>query len=209
MWPDSVSPIAVAAANAARTTTKPPAQGFAALLDAQQRAPESLPTVTLGEMTGLVPLPQVMPVLAPATAPAVAPVAQEPAPATGAMAWPVRGRVTSQFGPRVHPVSGARRNHDGLDIAATTGTTIGAAAGGTVTFAGSRGGYGNLVIVDHGNGTESRYAHQDTIAVTVGQTVKAGDRLGTVGSTGMSTGPHLHFEVRRQGRAVDPRRFLS
>jgi murein DD-endopeptidase MepM/ murein hydrolase activator NlpD len=213
MWPDTVSPVATAAARAAAAQAAqavpvaPPAEGFAALLDAQQRSPEALPTVTLGEMTGLIPTPQAMPVLA--TAGAVAPVAQAPATTTGQMAWPVQGSITSEFGPRAHPVTGAHRDHHGLDIAAATGTPIGAAADGKVTFAGSQGGYGNVVIVDHGNGTETRYAHQDTLAVTAGQIVKAGQRLGTVGSTGMSTGPHLHFEVRRQGEPVDPRPFLA
>ena len=212
MWPDTVSPIATAAATAARAAAAPaapPAQGFAALLDAQQRSPEDLPTVTLGEMTGLIPTPQAMPVLATATAAGVAAVPQAPATATDQMVMPVHGgRITSEFGPRTHPVTGAHRDHHGLDIAAATGTPIGAAADGKVTFAGSQGGYGNVVIVDHGNGTETRYAHQDTIAVTVGQSIRAGQRVGTVGSTGMSTGPHLHFEVRRHGEPVDPHRFL-
>lgn len=106
-------------------------------------------------------------------------------------------------------VGSTHRQHDGIDIAASTGTPISAEADGRVTFAGSRGGYGNVVIIDHGNGTETRYAHQDTIGVSVGQTVRAGERVGTVGSTGMSTGPHLHFEGRRNGQSLNPRRVLS
>lgn len=179
---------------------------FGAVLDAQQRAPEHLPTLTFGEMTGIsASLPAPVPV--PATADTI-PAMNAPA-ATSQMAWPVRGRISSEFGPRVHPVTGAHRDHHGLDIAASTGTPIAAASGGTVTFAGQQRGYGNIVIIDHGNGTETRYAHQDTIAVSKGQTVTAGQRVGTVGSTGLSTGPHLHFEVRRDGEPVDPRRFLT
>jgi murein DD-endopeptidase MepM/ murein hydrolase activator NlpD len=122
---------------------------------------------------------------------------------------PVDARVSSVFGPRTHPVTGTQRLHAGIDLAAPTGTPIGAAAGGTVSFAGVRGGYGNLVIVDHGDGTETRYAHQHTIGVRAGQTVAAGDVLGTVGSTGQSTGPHLHFELRRDGTPVDPAPLLG
>ena len=176
---------------------------FAAALDAQQRAPEDLPTLTFGEMTGLAPTP-------PAPVAAAATPAPAGGPATTAqMGWPVRGRASSEFGPRVHPVTGARRDHQGLDIAAPTGTPIAAAAAGRVTFAGQQRGYGNIVIVDHGNGIETRYAHQNAIGVSTGETISAGQRLGTVGSTGLSTGPHLHFEVRRDGAAVDPRQFLS
>lgn len=91
-----------------------------------------------------------------------------------------------------------------MDLAAPAGTPIVAAGGGTVTFAGPRGGYGNVVILDHGDGTETRYAHQQRLDVTVGQQVTGGQQIGTVGSTGNSTGPHLHFEVRRNGQPVDP-----
>jgi murein DD-endopeptidase MepM/ murein hydrolase activator NlpD len=128
---------------------------------------------------------------------------------TGPLHLPVDAPMSSGFGMRVHPVTGAKRLHAGIDLAAPTGTPIGAAAAGTVTFAGARGGYGNLVIVDHGDGTETRYAHQHTISVRAGQTVAAGDLLGTVGSTGQSTGPHLHFEFRRDGEPVDPAPLLG
>lgn len=196
------------AATAAPALSPPPAtrHDFGAVLDAQQRAPEDLPTLTFGEMTGISAARTASPP-APATAAAI-PAIDTPA-ATSQLAWPVQGRISSEFGPRVHPVTGAHRDHHGLDIAASTGTPIAAASGGTVTFAGQQRGYGNIVIIDHGNGTETRYAHQDTIAVSKGQTVTAGQRIGTVGSTGLSTGPHLHFEVRRDGEPVDPRRFLS
>lgn len=180
------------------------AHDFAAALRAQQIDAAALETVTLGEMLGH-PTASVDG----AAAVAVASESAGPGAAVGALRWPVQGRATSEFGPRTHPVTGARRDHDGLDIAAPAGTPIVAAAAGTVTFAGRQGGYGNVVIVDHGHGTESRYAHQETIAVTAGQTVRAGQRIGSVGSTGLSTGPHLHFEVRRRGSAIDPRTLLA
>jgi murein DD-endopeptidase MepM/ murein hydrolase activator NlpD len=133
--------------------------------------------------------------------------AELPAP-DAALSWPVRGRVSSGFGYRIHPVHGVGRDHVGLDIAAPAGVRVGAAAGGTVTFAGWRGGYGRLVIVDHGGGLTTRYAHLAGIEVATGTRVRAGATLGTVGSSGVSTGPHLHFEVRRQGVPVDPRPLL-
>ena len=209
----AIDPISPAwGAPAALPGVAPPAtsggQDFAAVLNAQQqRAAEDLPTVTFGQMTGMTPT---FPAPVLATAAAV-PVAAPPAASATQMTWPVQGggRVSSEFGPRVHPVTGAHRDHLGIDVAAPTGTAIVAAAGGEVTFAGQQGGYGNVVIIDHGNGTETRYAHQDSMAVSVGQRVEAGERIGAVGSTGLSTGPHLHFEVRRDGQAVNPRRFIG
>ena len=111
--------------------------------------------------------------------------------------------VSSHYGWRIHPISGNREFHTGVDIALPTGTEILAAHDGTVTFAGVQGGFGNLVIIYH-NGIETRYAHCDTILVSVGQWVYAGDVIATVGSTGMSTGPHLHFEVFILGRRLNP-----
>ncbi len=115
--------------------------------------------------------------------------------------WPVNGVVTSGFGWRWG------RMHEGIDIAASTGTSIRAVAAGTVIFAGYMGGYGNLVIVDHGNGLSTAYAHQSAIYVGSGS-VSQGTVIGAVGSTGNSTGPHLHFEVRVNGSAVDPMSYL-
>ena len=109
----------------------------------------------------------------------------------------------------MHPVTGRRHDHAGVDFAAPAGTPIRAAAGGTVAFAGVRGGYGNLVILDHGDGMQTWYAHQRDVAVMEGQRVPAGGILGTVGSTGRSTGPHLHLEVRRDGEPVDPLPLLT
>lgn len=126
--------------------------------------------------------------------------------------WPLPagepGRVSSDFGHRADPLDGSHAEHHGVDLAAPAGTAVLAARGGTVTHAGPRGGYGNLVEIQHADGLVTRYAHQAAVHVSPGETVRAGDSLGTVGSTGRSTGPHLHFEVRQDGVAVDPRSVL-
>jgi murein DD-endopeptidase MepM/ murein hydrolase activator NlpD len=114
------------------------------------------------------------------------------------------GRLTSSFGERHDPFHGHKRQHRGVDIAAPTGTPIRAIASGTVRFSGRSGGYGNVVIVAHPDGTETRYAHCRSLDVRAGQQVSAGDPIATVGSTGRSTGPHLHLEVRKGGAAIDP-----
>lgn len=116
--------------------------------------------------------------------------------------WPVRGKVTSEYGPRWG------RMHAGIDIAAPSGTPIRAAKGGTVVFSGVMNGYGNVVIVDHGGGFATLYAHQSRRAVADGASVGQGDVIGYVGSTGHSTGPHLHFETRVDGSPRNPRRYL-
>lgn len=141
-------------------------------------------------------------------APAASPTGT--APRNGArLVAPVDARISSGFGPRVHPLHGRVAPHAGVDFAAPSGTPIRAAAAGRVTFAGPRGGYGNMVVVDHGDGIETRYAHQRDITVRVGEQVGAGALIGHVGSTGASTGPHLHFEVRRNGTADDPLPWLG
>lgn len=117
---------------------------------------------------------------------------------------PVKGQITSGFGNRKDPIKGVHRHHDGMDIAASEGTPIRSIRGGEVSFSGERGGYGNLVIVDHGKGLTTRYAHCRDLNVKSGDKVYPGTILGTVGSTGRSTGPHLHLEARRDGKAVDP-----
>lgn len=121
-------------------------------------------------------------------------------------AWqaPLQGRITSDFGLRHDPINGQQRSHHGIDIAAPRGTPIGAAGAGTVVFAGRRGGYGNTVIVEQPDGKQTLYAHADQLLVNVGDVVDAGQTIATVGSTGRSTGPHLHFEVRENGQPVDP-----
>lgn len=181
----------------ALATTTPPAGG--GTRTSTGLGPDQPRGITLAQMLGR---PLVGATLAAPPPPAAGPVG-------GALRLPVHARTTSGFGLRVHPVTGEERLHSGIDLAAPTGTPIAAAAAGTVTFAGPRGGYGNLVIVDHGDGTETRYAHQDSLAVVVGQVVAAGEVVGTVGSTGRSTGPHLHFEVRRHGEPVDPAHLLA
>lgn len=115
-----------------------------------------------------------------------------------------RAMLTSRFGMRAHPMLGVRRAHAGIDLAAPTGTPVFATGAGRVTAANWQGGYGLLVSVNHGAGLQTRYAHLSGIAVRSGQNVKAGDLIGTVGSTGRSTGPHLHYELRRNGQAVNP-----
>jgi murein DD-endopeptidase MepM/ murein hydrolase activator NlpD len=116
--------------------------------------------------------------------------------------WPASGTLTSGFGWRWG------RMHEGIDIAAPTGTPISAAASGTVIYAGWMGGYGNLVVIDHGNGLATAYGHQSSIAVGSGTYVSQGQTIGYVGSTGHSTGPHVHFEVRVNGSPVDPLGYL-
>jgi murein DD-endopeptidase MepM/ murein hydrolase activator NlpD len=118
--------------------------------------------------------------------------------ATGAL------RINSGFGYRHDPITGLGRLHTGVDIKAAYGETVGASASGVVVFAGVRGGYGNLVIVDHGNHITSYYGHLSSMRVLTGETVLAGQIVGSIGSTGRSTGPHLHYEVRARDRAVDP-----
>lgn len=127
----------------------------------------------------------------------------------GVLAIPIPGaRITSAFGPRMHPIYQEMRSHDGIDMAAGTGTPIRAAGDGVVIYAGPRGGYGNATVIDHGSSLATLYAHQSSIGVSVGQTVVRNQMIGAVGSTGFSTGPHLHFEVRVQGVPVDPMRYL-
>jgi len=129
----------------------------------------------------------------------------------GELRWPVPGhsRISSPYGNRIHPILGTRRFHSGIDIPAPTGTNIIAAGSGTIAFAGNRGGYGRTVFVDHGGGIITLYAHCNTLLVSEGQRVEAGQTIAKVGSTGMSTGPHLHFEVRKSGKYVDPMPWLQ
>lgn len=127
---------------------------------------------------------------------------------TGRMILPCVGEITSPFGWRMHPVLGYERFHAGLDIGADYGTTISAAEQGTVIFSGWYGGYGNAVILDHGGGITTLYAHASELYVVEGQTVQRGQAIAAVGSTGLSTGPHLHFEVHRDGEPTDPVAFL-
>ena len=126
----------------------------------------------------------------------------------GTFKLPVNAPMSSRFGYRVHPIFGDTRLHTGLDFAAGAGNPIRAAGAGRVVWSGPRGGYGNLVAIDHGNGLATLYAHQSRIDVTIGQKVDTGDVVGLVGSTGFSTGPHLHFETRELGTPADPLLYL-
>jgi murein DD-endopeptidase MepM/ murein hydrolase activator NlpD len=122
--------------------------------------------------------------------------------------WPVHGRISSRYGMRLHPVYRRRMMHTGLDIAAPYGSSIRAALQGRVTFVGWKGGYGKTVVIEHPNGYETLYGHCSTILVNRGQIVKKGERVAKVGSTGVSTGPHVHFEVRKAGKRTNPESVL-
>jgi murein DD-endopeptidase MepM/ murein hydrolase activator NlpD len=124
------------------------------------------------------------------------------------LSWPVSGTITSPFGYRQNPFGGAPDFHPGLDIAAPMGTTVTAAASGTVISAGWYGGYGNYILIDDGGGMATGYGHLSQIFVSNGQQVQKGQAIGAVGSTGRSTGPHLHFEVRINGKPTDPAAYL-
>ncbi len=133
---------------------------------------------------------------------AVPPPANSGAP--GAYSWPASGPITSPFGMRADPFGHGFKMHSGVDIGAPMGSTITAAAGGRIIFAGWYGGYGNAIIIDHGGQTSTLYGHCSQIFVSQGQDVERGQAIGAVGSTGESTGPHLHFEVRENGIPVEP-----
>ena len=130
--------------------------------------------------------------------------------ATGYFMLPVASYVyvSSRFGERVHPITGELKHHNGIDLAANMGTAVYAADGGTVVLAEWYGGYGNCIMIDHGNGYKTLYGHLSYIGVSEGQAVHQGDTIGQVGSTGNSTGPHLHFEVYLNGSRVDPEGYL-
>lgn len=117
--------------------------------------------------------------------------------------WPTQGRISSHYGPRWG------RIHHGMDLAVPVGTPIRAAAAGTVTYSGAMGSYGIIVIIDHGNGIETRYAHLSRTTVSRGQRVQRGALIAYSGNTGNSTGPHLHFEIRHRGQSVDPAQYLK
>lgn len=142
------------------------------------------------------------------SSPAKVTVTQLRPPSAYGMQWPSMGPVTSEYGYRIHPVYGTRKLHSGLDVSDPKGTPIAAAQGGTVIMAGVQGGYGNCVIIDHGDGVSTLYGHMSKINVSKGQQVNRGDIVGLVGSTGTATGNHLHFEVRINGEATNPRPYL-
>ena len=131
--------------------------------------------------------------------------------ANGTFIFPVAtySYISSRFGERVHPITGELKNHNGMDIAANSGTAVYAADGGRVVLAEWYGGYGNCIMIEHGNGYKTLYGHLSYIGVKNGQYVNQGDTIGQVGSTGNSTGPHLHFEVYSNGSRIDPEQFYS
>lgn len=129
-------------------------------------------------------------------------------PGNGALGFPVQGVVTSTFGWRTHPILGYEKFHSGIDFGAEYGTPIYAAQAGTVIVAEWYGGYGNTIVLDHGNGITTLYAHADALYVQAGEIVQRGQLIAGVGSTGFSTGPHLHFELRAQGEPIDPAPYL-
>ncbi|PMP72285.1 M23 family metallopeptidase [Thermodesulfovibrio sp. 3462-1] len=120
------------------------------------------------------------------------------------LSLPVSGRITSSFGLRIDPIDGKLRHHNGIDIAVPEGTPVKPVLSGKVVYSGWRGGYGNCVIVDHGNGIQTVYAHNSKNLVKTGDTVTPQSVVALSGSTGRTTGPHLHFEVRKDGKAMNP-----
>jgi murein DD-endopeptidase MepM/ murein hydrolase activator NlpD len=134
---------------------------------------------------------------------------QQAGPTDGMFILPVEGQHISGFGTRVHPIDHTERLHSGMDIAAPIGTPIQAAAAGQVVFSGTQAGYGNVVLIQHAEGYASLYAHNTANLVSVGMIVSPGQPIATVGSTGQSTGPHLHFEVRKDGKQLDPAQFFA
>ncbi len=134
--------------------------------------------------------------------------ALEAVQSTTGYTWPTAGGIGSYFGYRVHPVLGYSRLHGGLDIGGRMGQPIWAAKEGVVIMARVNGGYGNTIIIDHGNGYATLYGHQSSFEIKEGDLVETGQHIGNVGSTGLSTGPHLHFEIRQDGGVIDPLPFL-
>lgn len=127
---------------------------------------------------------------------------------TGTMIWPISGPITSEYGWRTHPIFGTSKYHSGLDIGGDYGDNVLAADGGVVIYAGWISGYGNTVIIDHGGGVSSLYGHNDSLTVSDGESVSQGQTIAYCGSTGNSTGPHVHFEVRQNGEPVSPYNYL-
>lgn len=132
-----------------------------------------------------------------------------PAPSSGQLQWPATGSITSPFGMRFHPIEKKNKLHTGIDIGAKNGSTVVAAEAGTVLRAGWNGGYGRYIVIDHGGGLSTLYAHNSKLVVEAGDKVTRGQKIAEVGSTGNSTGPHLHFEVLINGVQKDPMGYLK
>ena len=122
--------------------------------------------------------------------------------------WPIRGWMTSRFGVRNDPYTGEKAMHSGVDLAAAAGTKVVAPADGMVIFAGSRGAYGKMIIIEHGMGMVTHYGHLSKVLVNIGDEIERGHHIGAVGNTGRSTGPHLHYEVRVDGIPTDPEHYV-
>jgi len=120
----------------------------------------------------------------------------------------VKPRLSSKYGNRIHPIFKSRRHHTGVDLAAPLGAPVRAIYKGTVVFADPYAGYGNLIVIMHGQGMTSHYGHLDKIKVSIGDKVDAGQIIATLGSSGQSTGPHLHFEIRHNGQVLDPEKYI-
>ena len=129
----------------------------------------------------------------------------------GIMQWPVPGytRISSPYGNRIHPILKTQRFHSGIDVPAPSGVKVVAAGQGKIVHSGTLGSYGKVIIVDHGGGIMTLYAHNSKLVVSVGDSVSKGDKIAEIGSTGLSTGPHLHFEVRKDGKYVDPIPYVN
>jgi murein DD-endopeptidase MepM/ murein hydrolase activator NlpD len=205
---------ATQAAQTAKAVAAPPA---APKPVAPRPAPTAKPPVRPPTKPSPSTAPPVRPTSAPApgmTSPAAPPTtnnagAGPPPPIAVQLGYPLPGYpVVSTYGWRVHPILGVRKLHEGIDIGAPEGTPIHAAAAGTVIWAGPRNGYGNAVIIDHGSGVGTVYAHQSAVAVSVGQGVGRGEVVGYVGHTGLAVTPHLHFEVRVGGHTYDPLAYV-
>ena len=193
-----------AAARAAAAAAARAAAVRAAAAAAAQAAADRAAAARAAGSAAAVPPPAVPATPAIPDVPAAPPPAQQAAPVGGGFVMPAEGTFSSGFGPRVDPLTGASGFHPGQDIAAPEGTPIVAATSGEVAYAGWEQGYGNFTCIDRGDGLATCYGHQSAILVTVGQQVQAGQLIGRVGTTGWSTGPHLHFEVRLDGTPVDP-----
>jgi murein DD-endopeptidase MepM/ murein hydrolase activator NlpD len=127
----------------------------------------------------------------------------------GAYVYPLVGtRISSDFGNRVHPILRAVKHHSGIDLAAPFGSQVRAVKDGVVIYSDPYGGYGNLIVIQHENGMTTHYGHCRTLIAKPGQKIRAGQIIATVGSTGISTGPHLHFEIRMNGVAKDPQTYI-
>jgi murein DD-endopeptidase MepM/ murein hydrolase activator NlpD len=178
--------------------------GLASWLDSQVQRPGSPASASGSTQPGIARLAALQTRLAPNFAPA--PNAD---PAAGALLNPIEGAISSPFGEVRHRADGSIHVHQGIDVPAPLGTPIRAAAAGRVVFSGQRQGYGETVEVEHPDGSTTRYAHCSRRLVEAGQSVKRGQTIAEVGSTGRSTGPHLHFEVLLHGKALDPLQALG